>query len=216
MIQGAAEAGGGVVVPGVHDCPVLRLMGTAYHEAAHGVAAGAMWSAITVTSATIIPDDTSLGRVTFEEPDELLLGTDRDERVAAARAAEADAVFCLAGYVAEGLFYGHHDLPDFVLRTQDFHDLVQTTAVTWDGDSTRVCHALAYQDSVRDLLEDSRVWRAVSLVASALICERTLSGEQIRAIVDAVGVKPDPERQPFLFFEDDLDDDDEAFSWERW
>ena len=215
MIQGAAEAGGVVMVAEVDRCPALRLMSTAFHEAGHAAIAYAVWPGIVITSASIIPDDTSLGRVTLDEPDDLLFGSDRDERVAAARAAEADAVFCLAGYVAEGLFYGHHDLPDFVLGTQDFGDLVQTTAVTWDGDSTRARHALAYQDSVRDLLEDPLVWRAVSLVASALLRERALSGEQIRAIVDAVGVRPDPERE-LLFAPSDEDQDGEAFSWERW
>jgi len=215
MIQKSGAGSGGDVVPGVDECPALRLMSAAFHEAGHAAIAYAVWPGIVITSASIIPDDTSLGRVTLDEPDDLLFGSDRDERVAAARAAEADAVFCLAGYVAEGLFYGHHELPDFVLGTQDFGDLVQTTAVTGDGDSTRVCHALAYQDSVRDLLEDPRVWRAVSLVASSLIRERTLSGEQIRAIVDAAGVQLDPEKE-LLFAPSDEDDDGEAFSWERF
>jgi len=191
MIQGAAEAGGGVVVSGVHDCPVLRLMGTAYHEAAHGVAAGAMWSAITVTSATIIPDDTSLGRVTLEEPDELLLGTDRDRRAATVRASETEAVFCLAGYVAEGLFLEVDGLPDYFRSTQDCFDLVRASAGTWDGVSDKVRHALAYQDSVRDLLEDPLVWRAVSLVAAALLRRGSLAGEEIDEIVMATRAAPD-------------------------
>jgi len=215
MIQGADEAGGVVMAAEVDRCPALRLMGTAVHEAGHAAIAYAVWPGMVITSASIIPDNTSLGRVTLDGPIDLSFGPDRDERVAAARAAEADAVFCLAGYVAEGLFFGHHDLPNYVRGTQDFDDLVVATAATWDGDATRACHALGYEDSVRDLLEDPLVWRAVSLLAAALLRERTLSGEQIRAIVDAVGVQPDPERE-LLFGPRDEDEDGEAFSWERW
>lgn len=210
MIQKNCHARGGAVVLGVDACPALRLMGTAFHEAGHAVIACVVWPETVITSASIVADDASQGRVIFEEP----LGGDIGGRVAA-RAAEEDALFSLGGYVAEQLFFGDEELPESVLGTPDFDDLVTATAVTWDGDSTRAHHALAYQHDVRDLLEDPLVWRAVSLVATTLLRERTLSGAQIRAIVDAVGVQPDPERE-LLFTPRDEDEEGEAFSWERW
>lgn len=202
------QAHGGVVVPRGDDCPALSVMSTAFHEAGHAVVAHAVWPKIVITSASIIRDETSRGRVTVDEADDLLFGPDRNDRLAAAQAAEADAIFCLAGYMAEAGFWGGiAKVPYQFEGTGDSFDARDAASEAWYG------HADEYWGRTEDLLEQPEVGLAIVQVAVALLRRLTLSGEEVEAIVAAAGVRPDPCHE-LIACEDEFDD--EAFSWERF
>lgn len=77
-------------------------------------------------------------------------------------------------------------------------------------------HVCAYWGRTHELLGQPEVWLAVARVAGGLLRQGELSGREIEAIVIEAGGEPDPYRVPLFAPSEDVNDDDEAFSWERW
>jgi len=199
-------------------CSVLRLMGTAYHEAGHAVAAYAVWPQHPVELATIIPADGYLDQVLHGEQDGSWRTDAEDGRLATALAAESETATWLAGYLAEALFLD--GIAETMYRfewTPDSFGAQDAASGTWDGDGKPIHHLHAYWHRTRELLGQPEVWLAVARVAGTLLRCGELSGSEIKAMVIEAGVEPDRERVPlFSPSEDNEDEDDEAFSWERW
>jgi hypothetical protein len=61
------------------DCPVIEELAVAYHEAGHAVGALLVSPTLVVESATIIPDESHLGFVTYEPYDDLIVPDPGDE-----------------------------------------------------------------------------------------------------------------------------------------
>jgi hypothetical protein len=61
------------------DCPVFELMAVAYHEAGHAIGAVLGSPPLVVELVTIVPDEDSLGLVTYEDWHEhIVLDADED------------------------------------------------------------------------------------------------------------------------------------------
>ncbi len=196
-------------------CGFLRRLHVAYHEAGHAVVALVSWPPRTVRLATVVPDADLLGVVVLNEEETQVLA-EEDPELCAARDAQAAAV-CVAGHVAECRLLGGGDpAPNFWL-TSDYHDLLLAARQNTDTKTEEREYALACMTAAGELLDDPGVRRAIGLVAGALLRQGSLSGCEVAAIVDEVGVEPDPERLVLLMaaHEDEVEDD-EAASWERW
>ena len=61
------------------DCPAVELLAIAYHEAGHAVGAVLVSPSLPIESATIVPDEDYIGRVTHEAWDELVVPDAYDE-----------------------------------------------------------------------------------------------------------------------------------------
>lgn len=206
-------------VAAAHDasrCPALGTIAVAYHEGGHAVISYAAWPQRPVEFATIVPDDDYLGRVRHADQSDDWRKDCEDERMADAMAVESETVMYLAGYGAEVRFLsGIAAVPYHFDWTPDSFGAQHAASETCDGDTDPRHHVYSYWDRTSELLEQSEVWLAISRVAGALLRRRTLSGDGVEAIVEQAGVEADPWQVP-LFGEGEDDEDDEAFSWERF
>jgi hypothetical protein len=199
-------------------CPVVRLMRVAHHEAGHAAISYATWPECRVEFATIIPGEGYLGLVRHAERGDEWRADVEDDSLAEAMAAESQTLIYLAGHEAEVRFWPEAaKAPGDFRWTPDGVGAQDSASGTCDGDADPLHHALAYGERLGALMDQPQVWRAITLTAAALLRQRTLTGSEVEAIVREAGIEPDRWREPLFWrSEDDPEDDDEAFSWERW
>ena len=189
--------------PGCPRCIAMETIAVAYHEAGHAIASYATWPQRAVERATIIPGGGWLGAVWHVESSDDWRGALADECLTDAMLTESETVMLLAGYAAESRFCdGVAEMPYEFKGTPDARDAASDALYG---------HSHEYWGRADDLLEQPEVWLAIVQMAVALLRLRTLSGEEVEAIVEAAGIEPDPCHEP-LHCEDEFDD--EAFSWE--
>ena len=179
------------------DCPAFKLLAIAYHESGHAVGAVLVNPPLVVESATIVPSGDYLGQVTYEDWRENLVPDEDDEDSGEICEHErqylgaADIVSSL-GAVAEGMLrHGRPDKPVTAGTGFDRDNVWANAAAILEDDVFR--KAGFYHgplgldiDAALALAQcHSHFWRAVGLVAGALMREKTLDGSEVEALVRA-------------------------------
>jgi hypothetical protein len=179
------------------DCPAFELLATAYHEAAHGVGAVPVSPQLIVESATIIPGDGYLGHVTFEDWSENIIPDPYDEDLGEEicehqrQYMEAEDIVSYLGAMSEGMLRNGSPR-DPAVRGSGFDSdrILMNAADLLDED---IFWKAGFYHGLRDCMCDDQalaliertpyVWRAVGLVAGALMREKTLDGFEVEALV---------------------------------
>lgn len=181
-------------------CSAFELLATAYHEAGHAVGAILGSPELVVESASVVPGDDDLGRVTFENWSDLVIPDPGDEDLAD-EGGEHERTYWKADVIATYL----GGLVEVYLRTGDFAtpctvgwgaDRAQIIATgdLLDGDLAgsgpfaRNAYGHAWMESMAGnaiaLTErHDYFWLAVGLVAGALIRQKTLDGSEVMGLV---------------------------------
>jgi hypothetical protein len=180
-------------------CPAVELLAVAYHEAGHAVGAVLVSPPLPIDFVTIVPDEECIGRVTYEDWDDLVVPDAYDEDVGItlpehARAfersflttsylgARADG-WIRTGVVEAASRHGWEGDRDGIVS--------HTLLLVHEEDLSKAGRGWGRITSARDgsamrLIERHPFfWRAVGLVAGALIREKTLSGAEVEALVRA-------------------------------
>ena len=177
------------------DCPAFELLAVAYHESGHAVGAVLVSPGLVVETATIVPDGDYLGRVTCEDWRENLVPDVDDEDSGEICEHErqylgADDIVSSLGAVAEGMLrHGRPDKPVTAGTGFDRDNVWANAAAILEDDVFR--KAGFYHgplgldiDAALALAQcHSHFWRAVGLVAGALMREKTLDGSEVEALV---------------------------------
>lgn len=178
-------------------CPDIDLLAIAYHEAGHAVGAVLVSPSLPIESVTIIPDEDTIGRVAYEDWDDLLVPEAYGEDLGDALPEHArgfERSFLATSYLgalADGwirtgvveaasrrCWEGDRDgIASHTLLLVDNGDLEKAGRGWWQLESARD------ESAVRLIDRHPFFWRAVGLVAGALIRERTLSGVAVEALV---------------------------------
>jgi len=196
------------------DCRAFELLAVAYHESGHAVGAVLVNPPLVVETATIVPDGDYLGQVTYEDWRENLVPDvdddagfgdwsdnfvpDEDDEDSGEICEHerqylgaADIVSSL-GAVAEGMLrHGRPDKPVTAGTGFDRDNVWANAAAILEDDVFR--KAGFYHgplgldiDAALALAQcHSHFWRAVGLVAGALMREKTLDGSEVEALVRA-------------------------------
>jgi len=147
-----------------------QLRETAYHEAGHAVAAVVMGLGLRKKGVTTLTTDGNLGYTYVRQPRKT---QDGDMRY---------VVVLLSGGVAVGILKGEkpHETQDLYGAGTDLE--YATAALCWipDMEAKYKLRRLLYE-TAQELLQDN--WAAVEAVAGMLIECRSLSGNQVEAVV---------------------------------
>ena len=179
------------------DCPTFELLAVAYHEAGHAVGAVLVSPGLVVETATIVRDGDYLGQVTCEDWHENLVPDEDYEDSGEIGEHErqylgADDIVSSLGAVAEGMLrHGRPDEPVMAGTGFDRDNVWANAAAILEDDVFR--KAGFYHgplgldiDAALALAQcHSHFWRAVGLVAGALMREKTLDGSEVEALVRA-------------------------------
>ena len=177
------------------DCPAFELMAIAYHESGHAVGAVLVSPGLVVGTATIVPDGDYLGQVTYEDWRENLVPDEDDEDSGEIcehkrqYLGAADIVSSL-GAVAEGLLRnGRPDKPVMNGTGFDQYNVWANAAAVLEDDIFRKAGfyhgplGLDIDPALALARRHPHFWRAVGLVAGALMREKTLSGSEVEKLV---------------------------------
>ena len=177
------------------DCPGFEELAVAYHESGHAVSAVFVTPGLVIDAVTIVPADDYLGQYTLEDWRETVVPDEDDEDLGEISEHERQYLGALdivsaLGAVAEGMLrHGRADQPVTVGTGCDQENTYANTEAVLEGD---VFHKAGYYHGPGGLeiagalaLIDRHpeFWRAVSLVAGALICQKTLEGSEVEALV---------------------------------
>jgi hypothetical protein len=183
------------------DCPALELLAVAYHESGHAVGAVLVSPGLVVGTATIVPDGDYLGQVTCEDWRENLVPDEDDEDSGEIGEHErqylgADDIVSSLGAVAEGMLrHGRPDKPVTAGTGFDRDNVWANAAAILEDDIFRKAGfyhgplGLDVEGALALVRRHPHFWRAVGLVAGALMREKTLDGSEVEALVRAA--RPD-------------------------
>jgi len=177
------------------DCRAFELLAVAYHESGHAVGAGLVNPPLVVETATIVPDGDYLGKYTFEDWHENLIPDEDDEDSGEICEHErqylgaVDIVSSL-GAVAEGMLrHGRPDKPVTAGTGFDQDNVWANAAAILEDDIFRKAGfyhgplGLDIDPALALARRHPHFWRAVGLVAGALMREKTLDGSEVEALV---------------------------------
>jgi len=181
------------------SCPAVELLAIAYHEGGHAVGAVLVSPSLPIVSVTIVPDEDYIGRVTYEDWDDLVVPDAYDADVGDVLSEHARAYersFLTTSYLgalAEGwIRTGIIEAASPHCWSGDRDGIVSHTLLLIDKDDLeKTGRGWGWARSARDraailLIEDHPFfWYAVGLVAAALMCEKTLRGADVEALVEA-------------------------------
>jgi hypothetical protein len=182
------------------DCPAFELLATAYHEAGHAVAAVLVSPPLPLEEVTIIPRETDRGHASFEDWSDQVVpdGDEDDDEVGEQerRYLEADAVMTYLGSLAEAwLRTGNLTTPVRVGWSLDCQEVIAMGSLLCEdeagtGPSGHAGYGRAWMGEMRSRAtalseRHNYFWRAVGLVAGALMREKTLDCSEVVALVRA-------------------------------
>ena len=203
------------------DCPAFELLAVAYHESGHGVGAVLVNPGLAIETVTIKPDEDYLGRYTFEDwhenlvpdvDDDASFGGWSDDFVPdedyedSGEICEHERLYRYAedivsslGAVAEGMLrLGKPDEPIMTGTGFDQENVHANAEAVLEDDIFRKA---GYYHGPRGLDIDAALalvrrhphfWRAVGLVAGALMCEKTLDGSEVAELLRIAEGRPRP------------------------
>jgi len=191
------------------DCPAFELLAVAWHESGHAVGAVLVDPELVVETVTIEPGEGYLGRYTFEDwhenlipdvdddagfgdwSDDLAFDEDTGEIGEHERQyLDAEDTVSSLGAVAEGMLrHGRADQPFMAGTDFDQYNVWANAAAVLDEDIFR--KAGFYHgplgldiDAAQALIRRHHYfWRAIGLVAGALMREKTLNGSEVEKLV---------------------------------
>src|SRR5450756_719469 len=203
------------------DCPAFELLAVAYHESGHAVGAVLVNPPLVVESATIVPDGDYLGRVTYEDwrenlvpdvDDDASFGEWSDTFVPdeddedSGEICEHERLYRRAGDIvsslgalAEGMLrYGRPDKP-VMAGAQFDSDNIRANAYMVLGEDVffktgryRGYHGLSVDPALALARRHPHFWRAVGLVAGALMRQKTLDGFEVAELLRIAEGRPRP------------------------
>ena len=186
------------------DCPAFELLAVAYHEGGHAVGAVLVNPPLVVETATIVPDGDYLGQVTYEDWRENLVPDEDDEDSDEIGEHErqyldaADTVSSL-GAVAEGMLrHGRPDKPVTAGTGFDRDNVWANAAAILEDDVFRKAGfyhgplGLDIDAALALIRRHPYFWRAVGLVAGALMRQKTLDGFEVAELLRIAEGRPRP------------------------
>lgn len=181
------------------DCTAVELLAIAYHEGGHAVGAALVSPSLPIESVTIVPEGDYRGLVSYEDWDDLVVPDAYDDDVAVilpehARAFERSFLTTsYLGALVEGwIRTGVVEATSRYCWEGDRDGIVFHTALLIDTDDLEKLgrgwgqvKSARNSDALRLMDRHPFFWRAVGLVAGALMRERTL--DRNASSVDSVG-----------------------------
>jgi ATP-dependent Zn protease len=155
--------------------PTRKLMRAAYHEAGHAVIAVCLRASLTTVS--IIPDETSLGRANHEFSPwikRMLQGEPIPPRLL-----EREIQVSLAGCESEARFTGRHA---YRSADGDFNACINLASLIYVSAKIVEKYLALQKEIVREMIKAPRVWVQIEAVAEKLLEFRELNGKKVRQI----------------------------------
>jgi ATP-dependent Zn protease len=159
----------------------VTLRSTAYHEAGHAVVRYKL--GLSVKAVSIVSDDNSGGRSSHRPPGEWFrpdIETDARHR----RRIEDEVMCGWAGALAEERLGESSDKELEVGAAQDVNTIVWFASYFTGSDYETEAYIEWLRRRTEGLLNRADVWPAIEAVAAALLEEHTLTGRQVRRIID--------------------------------
>ena len=177
------------------DCPAFEELAVAWHEAGHVVGAVLVNPGLAIETVTIEPGEGYLGRYTFEDWRENVIPDEDDEDSGETCEHERQYLRALdivsaLGAVAEGmLLHGRANQPVMAGTGVDQANVHANAEAVLEDDVFRKAGfyhgpgGLDIDAALALIQRHPHVWRAVGLVAGALLREKTLDGFEVEALV---------------------------------
>lgn len=179
------------------ECPAFELLAVAWHEAGHAVGAVLVPPGLAIESVTIVPGDGCLGRYTLEDWRDSVIPDEDDEDSGEICEHERQYLRALdivsaLGAMAEGmLLHGRPDKPFMAGAGGDQENSYANTEAVLEDDVFRKAgfyhgpQGLDIDSALALVRRHPHFWRAVGIVAGALMREKTLDGSEVEGLVRA-------------------------------